>query len=257
MKVWYCHHSGVAVKTQRHLLLFDLFGEALEPKEGQGLQQGYFDPKEAEDQNTIVFVSHEHEDHFDPRIFSFRDKIKRIEYVLPEELDEIFSPAVFVHPHMQVNLPDCRITTLDSTDIGVAYLVETDGKLIYHAGDLNRWHWEGEEEAFNKDQELALSQGDGISCKAAGRQRDRPCFCSAGPASGRKLYFGIAGAALPCSGKAGGSHPFLGGFYGGPVFKGQRISDKDCDAQNEGRADSAGSNGQIRQGGTRRRYAVR
>lgn len=154
MKVWYCHHSGVAVKTQRHLLLFDLFGEALEPKEGQGLQQGYFDPKEAEDQNTIVFVSHEHEDHFDPRIFSFRDKIKRIEYVLPEELDEIFSPAVFVHPHMQVNLPDCRITTLDSTDIGVAYLVETDGKLIYHAGDLNRWHWEGEEEAFNKDQEL-------------------------------------------------------------------------------------------------------
>ena len=154
MKVWYCHHSGVAVKTQRHLLLFDLFGEALEPKEGQGLQQGYFDPKKAEDQNTIVFVSHEHEDHFDPRIFSFRDKIKRIEYVLPEELDEIFSPAVFVHPHMQVNLPDCRITTLDSTDIGVAYLVETDGKLIYHAGDLNRWHWEGEEEAFNKDQEL-------------------------------------------------------------------------------------------------------
>lgn len=154
MKVWYCHHSGVAVKTQRHLLLFDLFGEALEPKEGQGLQQGYFDPKEAEDQNTIVFVSHEHEDHFDPRIFSFRDKIKRIEYILPEELDEIFSPAVFVHPHMQVNLPDCRITTLDSTDIGVAYLVETDGKLIYHAGDLNRWHWEGEEEAFNKDQEL-------------------------------------------------------------------------------------------------------
>lgn len=56
------------------------------------MQQGYFDPKEAEDQNTIVFVSHEHEDHFDPRIFSFRDEIKRIEYVLPEELDEIFLP---------------------------------------------------------------------------------------------------------------------------------------------------------------------
>lgn len=154
MKVWYCNHSGVAVKTQRHLLLFDLFGETLEPEDGQGLDQGYFDPKESKQENTIVFVSHEHEDHFDPKIFSLKERIPKIRYVLPEELDEIFSPAVFVHPHMQVNLPDCRITTLDSTDIGVAYLVETDGQLIYHAGDLNRWHWEGEEEAFNKDQEL-------------------------------------------------------------------------------------------------------
>ena len=254
MKVWYCHHSGVAVKTQRHLLLFDLFGEALEPKEGQGLQQGYFDPKEAEDQNTIVFVSHEHEDHFDPRIFSFRDKIKRIEYILPEELDEIFSPAVFVHPHMQVNLPDCRITTLDSTDIGVAYLVETDGKLIYHAGDLNRWHWEGEEEAFNKDQELRYRREmEYLAKQLDGREIDL-AFVPLDPRQEENCILGLQ--ELLCHVRVKQVVPihFWGDFTADRYL---RISDKDCDAKNEGRADSAGGNGQIRQGGTRRRYAVR
>ena len=60
--------------------------------------------------------------------------------VLPEELDELTDKAVFVAPNETVELPDCRITTFESTDIGVAYLVEIDGRLIYHAGDLNWWH---------------------------------------------------------------------------------------------------------------------
>ena len=35
-----------------------------------------------------------------------------------------------------------RVHTLTSTDAGVAFVVETQGKRIYHAGDLNWWHWE-------------------------------------------------------------------------------------------------------------------
>ena len=33
------------------------------------------------------------------------------------------------------------IETLKSTDEGVAYIVHSDGITIYHAGDLNWWHW--------------------------------------------------------------------------------------------------------------------
>ena len=36
--------------------------------------------------------------------------------------------------------------------------MEIDGKLIYHAGDLNWWHWEGEEEEFNRDQACRYQQ---------------------------------------------------------------------------------------------------
>lgn len=32
-----------------------------------------------------------------------------------------------------------------STDEGVAFLVTAEGRTVFHAGDLNWWHWEGED----------------------------------------------------------------------------------------------------------------
>ena len=43
-----------------------------------------------------------------------------------------------------------QVTTLLSTDSGVAFIVKTSDGMIYHAGDLNDWHWEGETEADNR-----------------------------------------------------------------------------------------------------------
>ena len=37
-----------------------------------------------------------------------------------------------------------RIITLESTDMGVAFYIEAEGKRIYHAGDLNVWFWNDE-----------------------------------------------------------------------------------------------------------------
>ena len=39
MKVWYLDHSAVAVKTEKHLLLFDLAGKALSGQPGEGLAE--------------------------------------------------------------------------------------------------------------------------------------------------------------------------------------------------------------------------
>ena len=40
--------------------------------------------------------------------------------------------------------------TLRSTDEGVAFLVTCKDKRIYHAGDLNWWHWEEESIDYNR-----------------------------------------------------------------------------------------------------------
>lgn len=37
-----------------------------------------------------------------------------------------------------------------TTDLGVAFLIEDHGKLIYHAGDLNDWVWDEEEDSYNE-----------------------------------------------------------------------------------------------------------
>ena len=53
-------------------------------------------------------------------------------------------------------LPGVTVETLPSTDEGVAFLVTADGKTIFHAGDLNWWHWEGEPDPWNSDMEKAF-----------------------------------------------------------------------------------------------------
>jgi len=44
-----------------------------------------------------------------------------------------------------------EIHTFRSTDAGVAFWVNVGDAAIYHAGDLNLWHWEGESKAWNKN----------------------------------------------------------------------------------------------------------
>lgn len=149
--IWYLDHSAIAVETDSHLLLFDLFGKTLQPPKGMGLEEGFVNPAKLHDKDVIIFVSHGHPDHFDPAVFSLRDKLERVRFVLPEEFDEVYQGDLFAKSNQIYQLPDLKVTTFESTDIGLAYLVEVDGKRIYHAGDLNWWHWEGEEE-FNLDQ---------------------------------------------------------------------------------------------------------
>lgn len=101
--IWYLDHSAIAVETNNHLLLFDLFGKTLQPPKGMGLAQGFVNPDELLDKDVVIFVSHEHPDHFDPAIFSLRDRLKRVRFVLPEEFDEIYQGGFICRT--QPNLP--------------------------------------------------------------------------------------------------------------------------------------------------------
>lgn len=42
------------------------------------------------------------------------------------------------------------LTTFRSTDLGVAFLLEEQQGLIYHAGDLNDWVWDEESDSYNE-----------------------------------------------------------------------------------------------------------
>jgi hypothetical protein len=78
-QIWYLGHSGWAVRTQNHFLIFDYWeamktmppGEAFVPPDDASLATGYIVPSEIADQNVIVFVSHAHSDHFDPVVLTW------------------------------------------------------------------------------------------------------------------------------------------------------------------------------------------
>lgn len=131
MKVTYIQHSGFAVELPGKTLLFDYYTGPLPA----------FDPAKP----LYVFSSHRHHDHFDPVIFDLA-KDYRTKFILsndirmrPDGLD-----ITKVGPRKAIGMDDLHIETLKSTDEGVAFLLETEGVSIYHAGDLHFWLWEEE-----------------------------------------------------------------------------------------------------------------
>jgi len=50
----------------------------------------------------------------------------------------------------EITVGDTKVKSLRSTDEGVAFLVRCEDRIIYHAGDLNWWHWEEEDDAYNR-----------------------------------------------------------------------------------------------------------
>ena len=134
MQVTFLAHSGFLVELDTVCLLFDWWKGDLPKLPAKPL---------------ICFASHRHEDHFSPRIFDL-DAV----FVLSSDIRKARAGVHTMHWDETLALPGITIETLRSTDEGVAFLVAADGKTIYHAGDLNWWHWEGEEKAWNRNMEV-------------------------------------------------------------------------------------------------------
>lgn len=130
MKITYLYHSGFCVELERHILIFDYY---------QGILPVFDERKK-----LIIFVSHGHEDHYNQIIFSI--KHPNITYILSiEEHRKEDVGIYYVRAHESLVVKELSVFTLQSTDVGVAYLVSIEGKHFYHAGDLNWWDWGDED----------------------------------------------------------------------------------------------------------------
>lgn len=146
-RITYLDNSGFAVKTRQHFLIFDCWN--MQPEQGKtGLDGGTIDPAEIAGENVFVFVSHGHGDHYNSGIFKWSRQIENIHYILSDDIRGT-KEALHTRPDERYDLIDIHIRTLRSTDEGVAFLIQTDGLTVYHAGDLNWWHWEGEDPDWN------------------------------------------------------------------------------------------------------------
>lgn len=140
MLVKYIHHSGFFVETDSSYYLFDYEQGSL-PEMDVGKQ-------------IFVLSSHGHHDHYNPEIFSMLKNygMQNIYAILSDDIDVPLDVKVLqVSSGNEYEL--CgkqKLTTFASTDVGVAFLIEDKGELIYHAGDLNNWMWEEESDSYNE-----------------------------------------------------------------------------------------------------------
>jgi len=159
VKVWYLGHSGFALNIGNRFLIFDYYLDNSQNNE-RSLSSGVIEPSEIKDKEVFVFVSHDHSDHFNPVILSWKEQIPNIHYFLSFDIPKKYhgewaSVLKYNEIYQDENL---RIQTFKSTDEGIAFLINIDGISIYHAGDLNWWHWYGEPDDWNNDMVAQFKQ---------------------------------------------------------------------------------------------------
>lgn len=156
LEVIYLEHSGFVVDTGSNLLVFDYYKDPA----------GIVDKLLQVQKKVWVFSSHSHADHFNPVIGNWDSSVTA--YIFSEDIRDAGGLAgvngdkvCYMKPYETSEIGSLTITTYGSTDEGVSFLVEVDGWTIFHAGDLNWWHWKEDtpeniklaEDGFRKEME--------------------------------------------------------------------------------------------------------
>ena len=135
MRLTYIFHSGFVLETEQAILIFDYW---MDPAD---VMESILRSKKP----LYVFSSHFHEDHFTREIFEWRKRRENVTYILSkdilrhrraskEEADTWLAKGASWSDEL------VSVKALGSTDSGVSWIVETEGKRIFHAGDLNNWY---------------------------------------------------------------------------------------------------------------------
>lgn len=145
MKTIYIHHSCFLVETDSCYYLFDY-------------EKGCLPQMDAA-KPIVVLSSHGHHDHYNQEIFSILDILgmQKVYAVLSEDIEvPVNINTLQVSPGKEYGLwLGQKLTTFQSTDLGVAFLIEDGEKIIYHSGDLNDWVWEEESNLYNEQMTVA------------------------------------------------------------------------------------------------------
>lgn len=160
MRVTYIYHSCYLIEFGSFSVIFDYFRDALR-EDGTSWVNDYLLGKE---EDLYVLCTHSHSDHYNPEIFTWKQKKKNITYIFSHELltarkstdaDVIYLRKEEVYHDHRLN-----IKAFGSTDEGGSFLLEWNNLRFFHAGDLNNWHWN--EEVKNEE---ALTYENNFLCE--------------------------------------------------------------------------------------------
>ena len=145
-KIYFLHHSGFLVETDRAVLVFDYYRDPLHVVESVLSRQ------ETVNQKVYFFVSHVHGDHFNPQIRLYEERASA--YFMHEDCHMLLNHGEKCHlmkPGDSFSEDDFSVKMYGSTDAGGSFIVRIGDNIIFHAGDLNWWHWAGEPDENNEE----------------------------------------------------------------------------------------------------------
>jgi L-ascorbate metabolism protein UlaG (beta-lactamase superfamily) len=148
------------VESDNYILIFDYYNDSTE-SDCKNASSGVIGEEDLyTSKKVIVFATHSHGDHFSKVIFKWREKRPDIKYILSSDIKDSIncSEVRFISAYEELVVDDLKIKAYNSTDLGISILVAVDGVNLFHAGDLNWWHWYDESDEDNAKMEIIFKK---------------------------------------------------------------------------------------------------
>lgn len=141
MTVTYIFHSCYVMEFDSFSLIVDFYRDA-KREDGSYWVGDYLLNKPTP---LYVLCTHSHPDHFNPDILSWKKRKDNITFIFSKEILQsgkaAVNDALYLDKFAAYSDDNFRVRDFGSTDAGGSFLIEVGEKRIFHAGDLNNWHW--------------------------------------------------------------------------------------------------------------------
>ena len=153
MIVTYIYHSCCAIEFDTFSVIIDYYKDAFKYKnesedgKGKGWVTDYLLKK---DKPLYVLCTHSHTDHFNREVLSWDKNKMNITYVFSKEIEDTFKETLseekvhYLDKLQTFEDDNLTIKAFGSTDAGASFYIKHGECKIFHAGDLNNWHWNEE-----------------------------------------------------------------------------------------------------------------
>lgn len=144
MKLTYIYHSCFVLEAENITIIIDYFRDTAKISE-KGLIHSDFLNRPGK---LYLLSSHSHDDHFNPEILTWMSSRPDAIAIFSDDILQYRkasqNAAVYLKKGDCYEDADLKIEAFGSTDLGISFLISIQNRLIFHAGDLNNWHWSDE-----------------------------------------------------------------------------------------------------------------
>ena len=145
MTLDYIYHSGFAIETEGVTVIIDYYKDSSETEHNRGIVHDYLLQRPGK---LYVLATHFHPDHFNREILTWKEERLDIRYIFSKDILKSHrakpEDAIYIKKGEIYEDDAIRIEAFGSTDVGSSFLIHLQDWSIFHAGDLNNWHWSEE-----------------------------------------------------------------------------------------------------------------
>ncbi len=147
MDITYIYHSGFAIEGEGYTLIIDYYRDTeLAHPTSEGWTNYVQEVLLHKPGKLYVLSSHFHPDHFNPEILEWKKQRPDIVYILSKDIlrhrrASRYATDNWLSKGDEYTDSLLHVKAYGSTDTGVSFYIEIEGMRLFHAGDLNNWHW--------------------------------------------------------------------------------------------------------------------